>query len=145
MGETKYGKYIISELKKPQLNAAWMPKYRPEDKTELLYMDGDTFKDSFYAECCWFWPAMVENPSLDRSSKPHKHDYHELIGVIGTNPDDPYDLCGEIEMWLGGERHILTKSSFIFLPAGLEHGPFRELKMERPIFQFECAMTKYHT
>jgi hypothetical protein len=143
---TKYGKYIISEYFKPQVKETWQPTYRQEDKTPLLRVDAEVLKGAnFFASCSWFWPAMVENESLARSTKPHKHDYDEIVGMIGTNWDNPWDLDGEIELTLNGEKNIVTRSSLLYLPAGFEHGPFREIKMNRPIFQFECGMAKRHT
>jgi hypothetical protein len=47
---------------------------------------------------------MVENKSLARSTKPHSHDYNEIVGISGTNFDDPWDLCGEAEITLNGEK-----------------------------------------
>ena len=88
---------------------------------------------------------MVENKSEERFTKPHVHDYDEIVGVIGTNWDHPWDLDGEVEFTLNGEKNVVTRSSLVYLPAGLEHGPFRELKMARPIFQFEAGMAKMHT
>ncbi|HEX2958956.1 MAG TPA: hypothetical protein VHO70_19130 [Chitinispirillaceae bacterium] len=96
-------------------------------------------KSKLFVECTWFWPAMVKDRTLEqRSTTPHVHDYDEVLGLVGTNPDDPRDLGGETEVYLGGERHVITKSCLIYLPAGLEHGPFREVDIKRPIFHFEC-------
>jgi hypothetical protein len=143
---TRYSKHIISEYVKPKEKMAWQPTYRPVDKTPLLRLDGETFKGAkFFVSCSWFWTAMVENESLERNTKPHKHDYDEIVGMIGTNWDDPWDLDGEIELTINGEKNIVTRSSLLYLPAGLEHGPFREVKMNRPIFQFECGMAPMHT
>jgi hypothetical protein len=86
----------------------------------------------------------LNNPPEARSTKPHRHEYAEMLGLIGTNFDDITDLGGEIEINMGGEKHIVTKSCLIYIPAGMEHGPFRELKMERPIFQFEVGLSPRH-
>lgn len=144
MDESKYGKYIITELVKPGEKQSWSATYREQDKMELLNLNDDIIKGAFYVQTGWFWPAITENKSPERSTKPHSHTYDEVIGIIGTNPDDPRDLCGEIEIWLGDEKHIINKSCLIFLPAGLEHGPFREIRVDRPIFHFDVGMAKKH-
>lgn len=146
MAENKYGKYIISEYIPPAHKGAWSPSYRPQDKTPLLRLDDNIIKGAkMFVECSWFWPAMVENESLERSSKPHSHPYNEIIGLVGTNPDDLYDLSGDCEMTLNGEKNVVSNSALIYLPVGFEHGPFRETRMARPIFQFECGMSGRHT
>jgi hypothetical protein len=87
-------------------------------------------------------PAITENKSPSSDVKPHKHDYDEVLALIGSNPDDPNNLNGELEIFLNGEKHLITKSVMIFLPAGLEHGPIRWLRVDRPVFHFSCGMTK---
>jgi hypothetical protein len=146
MSEGKYGKYIITDYKEKVIKNEWAPTYRTEDKMKLLRLDDDIVPGAkMFVESSWFWPAMVENESLERSSKPHSHTYDEIIGMVGTNPDDLYDLGGECEMTLNGEKNIVTKSCLLYLPTGFEHGPFREVKMTRPIFQFECGLNGKHT
>jgi hypothetical protein len=145
MAERQFEKYIITDYKPRVHKKDWFATYRPEDKTPLLRLDADIVKGAkMFVECSWFWPAMVDNESLARSSKPHCHDYDEIVGMVGTNPDDLYDLDGEAEITLNGEKNIVTNSCLIYLPTGFEHGPFRETKMNRPIFQFECGLSGLH-
>ena len=141
MVETKYGNLIITDFDGHENLNAWAPKYRPEDKIPLFFLDGSVIKDAFFTDCGWFLPAMVENQSTSSDVKPHKHDYQEVLALIGSNPEDPKNLYGELEIYLNGEKHLITKSAMIFLPAGLEHGPIRWLRIDRPIFHFACAMT----
>jgi hypothetical protein len=141
MSETKRGHLIITELKKPLQKYNWSATYRPQDKTNLLYLDDDVLKGAFLVEAVWFWPAMMENANLPKT-QPHKHDYDEILALIGTNPDDPHDLCGEVEMYLDGEKHVINKSCITFIPAGMEHGPIRMARIDRPIFHFCCGTTK---
>ena len=75
----------------------------------------------------------------------HSHDNAEILGFYGTNPDDPYDLGGEIEIVIDGETHILTKSSMVFLPGGLPHCPLTITKVDRPIFHFSIVMDPQYT
>ena len=39
-------------------------------------------------------------------------------------------------MWLGDERHILTKSFVVFVPCELKHCPMNILRADRPIFRY---------
>ena len=49
---------------------------------------------------------------------------------------DPYDLGGEIEIWLEDEKHIIDRSALIFVPAGMVHCPLVITRVDRPIFHF---------
>ena len=84
--------------------------------------------------------------SVNNAAKSHVHDFDEIVGFYGSNPDDPYDLGGEIEMYLNGECHRLTKSTLIYIPAGMYHAPLYITKVDRPIFHFSVVMsTEYST
>ncbi|OGO07833.1 MAG: hypothetical protein A2Y92_04705 [Chloroflexi bacterium RBG_13_57_8] len=145
MDKTKYGKYFISSFTETKEKGAWNRNLKIKDETPLLRIDGDIIKGiTCFAQCNWFWPSLMKIKVEDRSTRPHSHTYDEVIGFIGTNFDDPADLGGEIEINMGGEKHILTKSSLVFIPAGLEHGPFRELRMDRPIFLCEFGLSGTH-
>jgi hypothetical protein len=142
---TKYKKYIINTYTDPGQKHDWSPVYKPQDRTKILNIDEKIVnKAKLYAAAVWFWPAMIKTEISQRSTKPHVHDYDEVLGLIGTDPKNPHDLCGETEVCLGGERHLVKKSALIYIPAGLEHGPFRETRIDRPIFHFEFRSTGKH-
>jgi hypothetical protein len=142
---TKYSKYIITRCATPEKQNAWSPTYKPGDRTKILRFDEEALSGAeLFAEAAWFFPSMVKSELAARSTKPHVHDYDEVLGLIGTDPKDPYDLCGESEVFLGGERYIIDRSALIYIPAGLEHGPFRQLKMDKPIIHIECRSSGTH-
>jgi hypothetical protein len=138
----KYDKFFITDYNKPENLTAWEAKYRPRDKIPLLFLDDSIVKNAFYSECCWFLPSLMENDSPTRLVKPHKHDYDEVFGLVGSDVNDPNNLCGELEIFLDGEKYLINRSVLIFIPAGLEHGPIRWVRIDKPIFHFGCAMTK---
>ena len=76
---------------------------------------------------------------------PHVHDNAEILGFYGTNPDDPYDLGGEIEIYIDDELHVLTKSSLVFFPGGMPHCPLSITRVDRPIFHFSIVMDPQYT
>jgi hypothetical protein len=39
-------------------------------------------------------------------------------------------------MWLENEKHIITKSAMLFIPAGMVHCPLILRRVGRPIFHF---------
>jgi hypothetical protein len=142
MAESKYGKYIVTELKKNIKEAPWSPPVTSVSKGKggrLFFVDNEVAPGAFYLECVWIMPAPKgESAKVPPrvSVKPHTHDYDEVLSFFGTNPDDFYDLGGEVELWLGDEKHMLTKSCIVFIPKGLQHCPLTFHRVDRPIFHF---------
>jgi mannose-6-phosphate isomerase-like protein (cupin superfamily) len=149
MAASKYGKYIVSELKKNIVEAPWSPPVTSVSKGKggrLLFLDNEVVPGAFYLECVWIVPPLGGAEARPRgvSVKPHAHDYDEVLCFFGTNPEDFYDLGGEVELWLGDEKHVITKSSIVFIPAGLQHCPLTFLRVDRPIFHFTSGPGKMY-
>ena len=58
MSETKYGKYIITELK-PKAVAPWDPVVKPDEIIRMLFLDNSVIKDAFYVETNWTMPPFA--------------------------------------------------------------------------------------
>lgn len=151
MAETKYGKYIIDELKPPAVEAPWSPPLSAAGKGKggrVLYLDNDVVPGAFYTECVWILPRPAVTPAGDSArrvgTESHSHDYDEIIAFFGTNLDDPKDLGAEVELWLEDERHIITRTSLVYVPAGLRHCPLTFLKVDRPVFHFTTGPGKMY-
>ena len=137
MAESKYSKYIITKSK----SDLTLPDFRREDlktaadtRTPMIYLDDEVLKGAFYVECVWFWKS-VDKPEVEA----HTHPFDEVITFFGSNPDDPQDLCGEVEIWLEDEKFTLTKSCLIFVPKGMKHCPLHIKRVDRPIFHFTAG------
>jgi hypothetical protein len=134
MAETKYGKYIITEPKPSRTALAEPePKDTPDVMTPMAYLDGLIIPGGIYAECAWFRKPTSYSPP------PHMHDFDEVLAFFGSNPDDPENLCGEVELWLDDEKHVLTRSCLVFIPKGLQHCPMHIRRADRPIFHFSTG------
>jgi len=140
MAKSKYGKYIITEPK----TDLKLPSYRRKPaeiptsgQTHLIYLDNEVIKGAFYVECVWIWPGSVFWPK--QLVEAHTHPFDEVITFFGSNPEDPHDLCGEVELWLEDEKHILTKSCLVFVPKGMKHCPLVIRRVDRPIFHFSAG------
>jgi hypothetical protein len=152
MGETKYGKYILSEYKPPAVEAPWSPPdlrgIRKGKGGRVFYLDSSIMPGAFYMECVWVMPSPVNTPLLpgDRrvGTEPHTHDYDEVIAFIGTDHDDPYNLHAEVELGMGDEIHKITKTCLIFIPAGLKHGPLTFLRVDRPVYHYTTGPAKMY-
>jgi hypothetical protein len=130
MGESKYGKYIVSELKVPESTQKTADEYK-KFAARILWLDDQVVEGAFHMNTAWY---LKSADTLEKV--PHTHDSDEIIGFFGNNPEDPYDLGGEIEIWLEDEKHIITRTSMIFVPAGMKHNPLTLRRVDRPIFHF---------
>ena len=134
-----YDKHFITQ-DKPNLK---LPEFRHEIPKErayrIVYLDGEVVPGAdFYCECLWFWPRKVE-PDAKPDVPEHTHPFDEMIAFFGTNPDDIYDLGGEVELWIDGEKNVINRSFIAFIPAGTRHGPLRITRIDRPVFHFTAG------
>ena len=149
----EYGGQIVQDLilpeshKKPEVLA----KYAEYGK-RIHWIDANVVPGSFQMNTSWYFrpnrPDDLEaakNDSGMGSQREHIHDSDEILGFYGTDPDDPYNLFGEVELFINGESHIITKSTLVFLPAGMAHCPLYINKVERPIFHFSIVTEAQYT
>jgi hypothetical protein len=151
MDKTKYGKYIVTELKQNIDEASWTNPVQAAGKGRggrVLFLDSEVIPGAFYVEVAFGGPPKNEPKPEQKPrsvAEPHKHDYDEVLAMFGTDVDDPYELNGEVEFWLGDEKHIITKSCIIFIPQGLMHCPLIYRNVTKPIFSFSTHHGKmYH-
>ena len=134
----KYAKFIKQDtLGAPtNMDPAFKEIYERFSR-RTVWIDGDVVPGAFQMNTAWYFAV----PERDPIFMEHEHDGDELIGFFSSDPDNPNELYGEIEFSIGGEAHLLTKSSIIFAPAGIVHNPMRILRVDRPIFHFSVVTT----
>ena len=138
MTESKYGKYVVTELKMPeekQKIAADYAKYA----TRILWLDENVVEGAFHMNTAWYLKAAVTLEDV-----PHVHDTDEIIGFFGNDHENPHDLGGEVEIWLEDEKQVITKSAMVFVPAGMKHCPLILKRVDRPIFHFTTVSGKQY-
>ena len=135
--EGEYGKYVVSTLQAPFIPESFQKIYKQWGR-RLLWIDNNVVPGAFQMNISWYHSAPDMRPLYKHDE--HSHDFDELIGFIGSNPDDPEDLGGVIEVGINGEMHRLTRSSIIFMPAGMKHLPLSIINLERPILHFSISM-----
>jgi len=126
MSAMRTDKYIVTEQSREQVSRG-IPG---------LSLSDDVVKGSFFLDCNWVKPRT--KPTRE-STTSHTHDSDEVIGFFGTNLDDWRDLGGEVELWLDGEKHILTKTCMVYIPKGMRHCPMTIRRVDRPIFLFSTG------
>jgi hypothetical protein len=130
MPRSKYGKYIVTELKIPEEKKKIAAAYSRYAR-RILWLDEDVVDGAFHMNTAWYLKAAETLENV-----PHVHDTDEIIGFFGSNASDPYDLGGEIEIWLEDKKHIIDRTAMIFVPAGMKHCPLVIRRADRPIFHF---------
>ena len=98
----------------------------------ILWMDANVVPGAMQMNTAWYYAVPERDPVFPE----HDHPEDELIGLFGSDPDDPYNLHAEIEVAIDGEKRLLTKSTLMFIPGGVPHMPMRILKVEKPVFHF---------
>lgn len=92
---------------------------------------------SAYITTSWVHPVGHEVEWV----REHEHDYDEILMFVGNDPDNPDDLGAEVFMTIEGEKHVLTTSSSVFIPAGTKHCPLGFHGVERPFRFFAVALS----
>jgi hypothetical protein len=126
--QSKYGKYIISKE---------IYKVIPQEYTgtSLLSHNGELKADLSMGYHC------VTKPILFKET--HSHNNAEILCFIGGNPRDITDFGAEIDVSLGPEleKHVITQTSCVSIPANLPHCPLNIKKVTKPIVFLEISLT----
>jgi hypothetical protein len=143
MEKTKYGKYIISgipeKVKEETSKREAIEGVSPGKM--LLYTDGEYNPGVYYFTTQWVYgPSEAGIPPMT-----HDHSYDEYLGFFGSDTDHPENLCGEVELSIGDEKHTITKSCVVFVPKGVSHCPMKFKKVDKPIFYFATTPTTAYT
>jgi len=129
MADTGYQKNLV---KKPHYEVGENQEIKGRQNPTMTYMSNDLVPGSnTYIEIGWIYEMPEPNPHIHK----HDHDYDEIVLHIGNDPDNPEYLGAEIEFVVGGEKIVIDKTSALFIPRGVEHGPLTWKKVEKPHIQ----------
>jgi hypothetical protein len=135
MGNRKNEKYIVTDLiDNPEMKSE--PADYQQFAKRVLWMNDKIVPGSYNMMASWY----LKPPSQTLGA--HIHDYPEVVMFLGSNPESPNDLGGEIEFWLEDEQYIITKSCFIFVPRGMKHCPLIVRRVDRPIIHLGSSVRK---
>lgn len=135
MAETKYGHYIV--YTRPGTEKKGLPDV-------VARIDDGTIPGAqhFLAHRIspWYVPAQ---------HSPHIHKDAEMLVMMGTDPQDPWNLGAEVHLCMGQEmeKHVITESCLVFIPAKFIHCPISYHNVTRPFIfiqiQYGPKMTEY--
>ena len=101
-----------------------------ETKKKIVWTDESFMPGAPYFEIMWFCGVREPGPAT------HVHDFDEIIGFVGGDPEHPEELNATVKFLIGDEWYTFTKSVMLFLPAGLEHSPMKIESVEKPFIHY---------
>jgi hypothetical protein len=124
MAEKDYEKYLV---RRPRYEVGG--GYKGRQSPTMTYMSSAQVPEAkYYIELGWIYQMPEPNPHIFE----HAHNYDELILHIGGDPDNPEDLGGEIEIYVGGQPLVFDTTTALFLPKGVKHGPLTWKRVSKP-------------
>ena len=122
---SKYRKCFLNELTPEEKNIGFgaSPMF-------VTFADNDIIEGCNYFSAMW----MGESATKTLGHGPHTHPVPEVLVAIGSDPEHPEELGAEFELFMGEEmeKHIITKSTMIYIPENTVHCPFTIKKVTRP-------------
>jgi len=137
----KYGRFFTGYQAKPE--------EIERGRTGIARVDQNTFKGCNFYWVHWNLPKAAAHSAdmISVGHPPHTHKDAEILILIGTNPDDPTDLGAEVELQMGAERekHVMTKSTVVYIPPNVIHCPYIIRRTDRPWIFVEINQGPVHT
>ncbi|MDY6825584.1 MAG: hypothetical protein SVV67_00170 [Bacillota bacterium] len=122
---TDFERYVI----RSPLGELGDPDTRGRTYPSMTYMSRMQVPEAnHYLEVSWLYEMPDPNPHIMGMA----HDTEEIVVHVGTDPNNPEDLGGEIEFMLGGQPLVFNKTSAIYVPPGVIHGPLTWKKVTNP-------------
>lgn len=124
--------YARNLVKNPAREVGETQEITGRQNPTMTYMSNDLVPGSnMYIEMGWIYEMPEPNPHIQE----HDHDYDEIVLHIGGDPNNSEELGAVIEFVVGGEKLVIDKTSALFIPRGVEHGPLTWKSVSRPHLQ----------
>jgi hypothetical protein len=141
MAENKYEQYFKTYHAKPE--------DIERGRTGIARVDQSTFEGCNFYWVHWNLPRTAGRAAdmVGVGHPPHIHKTAEILMLIGTDPNNPEDLGAEVELQMGPERekHIMTKSTVVYIPPNMIHCPYIIRRTDRPWIFVEINQGPVHT
>jgi hypothetical protein len=85
------------------------------------------------------WEPVTRPIKMVESS--HKHAYPQILSFIGSNLANIWDFDAEVELWIGGEKHIITETTVVYIPGNVVHCPLYFNRIGKPIMFTNMYLT----
>jgi hypothetical protein len=130
MAKRSYRKNLVN---KPRYEVGGNQQIKGRQNPTMTFLSNDLVPGSnTYIEIGWIYEVPEPNPHIFE----HDHEnYDEIVLHIGTDPANPEELGGRIEFVVGDETLVIDKTSALFIPRGVKHGPLTWKSVDRPHIQ----------
>ena len=128
MPKVDYDKYLV---RKPayEVGVQAVGKHKGHQVPSMTYMSNSLVPGSnTYVEVSWIYDVPTPNPYVFE----HAHNYNEIVMHIGSDPENPEALGGEMTIEVEGQPLTFDRTTALFLPKGTRHGPLTWKKVTRP-------------
>ena len=136
MTESRPGKDIVKYIIKNPLANNKYPPYTPK----LSFESKKYFQQINISATYTYINQPINMETV------HTHDFDQFLCIIGT-PEDVRAFDGEVEIYLGEEstKNIIDKTSVVYIPKGLVHGPIIWKRVDKPIMLFNVALSSEYS
>jgi hypothetical protein len=116
--------------------------HHPEISTPIPVINSDEgFGDLGFT---MYWECI--DKTFIHAPEPHKHDFPQYIMFLGPL-NNMVELGGEVELTLSEdgknfEKHTITRSTHVYIPPGLYHGPLIYKKVDIPFMFIDIFFSK---
>jgi hypothetical protein len=127
-------KYFVLAGQQDVVRPAYMRPYDPAFMRPTAYIDDKVISDcEFGCDTTYIVPDGAR-ASGELLMEPHTLPHGTSITMDALNYDDITDLCAECELWIGGEKHIITKGFGAYIPPDVEQGPMIIRNIRKQLF-----------
>jgi hypothetical protein len=133
-GEVKNTNNIVYGYKPDTKKPVYMRQTDPEYTRPVAYIDEKVIPGAeFGCDTMWFLPGEKSKAGQLIMDK-HSLSHGTSLTITAMNYADITDLCAEVELWIGGEKHIINKSFGAYIPPDVEQGPLIVRNVKSQIF-----------
>ncbi len=70
----------------------------------------------------------------------HKHDFDQVIFLLGGDPANVTDFDGEMVFGLDGKLNSITYPACVYIPKGTMHGPLNIKRVTKPLMFIDITL-----
>jgi hypothetical protein len=134
VSELKYAKNMVYGTKPNANRKYYMLPYDPKYVKPMAFVDDVVVPGcEFGCETLWLLPGDKSKAGY-QMMKERTVSHGTSIVFNAMNYDDITDLRAEVELWIGGEKHIINKNFGAYIPPDVKAGPMIIRNIQKQIF-----------